>query len=131
MASTLAPDSAASIPTDLKQSADRPTRRYGYLIGSDTNEKLVLGVHHQQRIDVTGGTDIHDLRASDGVDYNLLHVPKNYFRQRVRYELGSYPLLLNCVTDPDRNPKVLAAIAKMLKGYRGRVINRPEAVQRS
>jgi glutathione synthase/RimK-type ligase-like ATP-grasp enzyme len=105
-------------------------RPYGYLIGSDENQKLVLP-HHQQRIDVIGATDIQELRPADAADFDLLHISTSYFRQPVRYELDRYLCLLNCVTDSDSNPKTLANIRKLLKGYRGRVINRPEAVEQS
>lgn len=109
----------------------RPDRtRFGYLIGSDQNEKLVLP-NRKDKIDVVGATDLHDLRPRETNDFDLLHITKSYFRQPVRYELEPYNCLLNCVTDPDSNPKVLANIAKLVKGYRGRVINRPKAVERS
>jgi hypothetical protein len=39
--------------------------------------------------------------------------------------------VFNLITDPDQNPRVLANVARLLKNYRGKVINRPEAVQRS
>jgi hypothetical protein len=80
---------------------------------------------------VVGATDMHDLRTGNPTDFDLLHISTGYFRQPVRYELDPYHCLLNCVTDADSNPKTIANIRKLLKGYRGRVINRPEAVEQS
>jgi hypothetical protein len=105
-------------------------RKFGYLIGSDQNERLVLP-SRREKIEVVGATDIHDLRPANPGDYDLLHVSTSYFRQPVRYDLAPYHCLLNCVTDTDSNPKVLANIGKLVKNYKGRVINRPEAVEKT
>jgi glutathione synthase/RimK-type ligase-like ATP-grasp enzyme len=113
----------------VEAEASRP-RRYGYLIGSDRNPNLVLP-GQRTPIGVVGATDIQDLRAGDPADVDLLHVSTGYFRQPVRYELDHYHCLLNCVTDADSNPKTIANIRKLLKGHRGRVINRPELVEQS
>ncbi|MDB5721583.1 MAG: hypothetical protein JWP15_2201 [Alphaproteobacteria bacterium] len=105
-------------------------RKLGYLIGSDQNDRLVLP-NRKERINVVGATDLHDLRPPDTGDYDLLHVPKSYFRQPVRYDLKPYRCLLNCVTDADSNPKVLANLGKLVKGYKGRILNRPEAIEKT
>lgn len=43
-------------------------------------------------------------------------------------DLSAFDCVLNLVSEPDRSPKTLEALGLLLRGYRGRVINRPEAV---
>ncbi len=102
--------------------------KFGYLIGSDQNNRLVLP-HEKRDVSVIGGTDIHELRTRQPKNYRLLHVPRNYFRQPVRHRLTELECLLNCVTDSDNNPRVLDNIERLIKSYKGRVINRPELVK--
>jgi glutathione synthase/RimK-type ligase-like ATP-grasp enzyme len=104
--------------------------KFGYIVGSDQNEKLILP-HSKQEINVVGATDIHELRTRDPHDYDLLHISKSYFRQAGRHRLSDFACLLNTVTDCDSNPKVLENVRKALKGYGGRVINPPDRVART
>ena len=43
-------------------------------------------------------------------------------------DLSAFDCVLNLVSEPDRSPRTLEALGLLLRGYRGRVINRPEAV---
>jgi hypothetical protein len=43
-------------------------------------------------------------------------------------DLSAFDCVLNLVSEPDRSPKTLEAIGLLLRGFRGLVINRPEAV---
>ena len=45
--------------------------------------------------------------------------------------LAAFDCVLNLVSEPDRSPKTLEALGLLLRGYHGRVINRPEAVLRT
>ncbi|HEX8469374.1 MAG TPA: hypothetical protein VF620_16380 [Allosphingosinicella sp.] len=114
----------------MAETAHASGLKFGYLIGSDQNERLILP-HEMQDISVIGATDIHALRTRQPQDYELLHISKSYFRQPVRHRLSDYGCLMNTVTDCDSNPKVLENIIKILKGYKGRVINPPERVART
>lgn len=102
--------------------------RIGYLVGSDSHARIAPD---GADIDTRGNTDLFLLRTRDPLGYGRIHVTPNYFRQHFRYDLSSFDLLLNLVTDADQNPKVLANLVKLLRPYRGRVLNRPEAVLRS
>lgn len=102
--------------------------RIGILTGSDTHDRLITGKLARTRN--FGNTDLVRLLGT-GLDPTAFHVTKNYFRQPVRHKLGRYDCLFNMVTDPDLNPKVLENLARLLRGYRGKVVNRPEAVLRS
>ena len=45
--------------------------------------------------------------------------------------LSAFDCILNLVSEPDRSPDTLEALRLLLRGYGGRVINRPEAVLRT
>ncbi len=45
--------------------------------------------------------------------------------------LSGFDCVLNLVSEPDRSPTTLEVLQLMLRGYGGRVINRPEAVLRT
>ena len=46
-------------------------------------------------------------------------------------DLSAFGCVLNLVSEADRSPNTLEALRLLLRGYRGRVINRPEAVLRT
>jgi hypothetical protein len=46
-------------------------------------------------------------------------------------DLSAFACVLNLVSEPDHSPNTLEALQLLLRGYRGRVINRPEAVLRT
>src|SRR6185503_13370002 len=102
--------------------------RIGYLVGSDSHARIAPD---GTDIDTKGNTDLFLLRTRDPLGYGRIQVTPNYFRQHFRYDLSGFDLLLNLVTDADQNPKVLANLVKLLRPYRGRVLNRPEVVLRS
>jgi hypothetical protein len=52
-------------------------------------------------------------------------------RQGRRPQLTRYRHLLNLITEPEHNDRVLDNLRKLLRGVPGKVINRPEAVLRS
>lgn len=109
--------------------AERRGISFGYVAGWDRHDSPVFD--RNQRVWNEGVCDIHRLRVHDPRGYIRLHIGKNYFRQALRYNLDAYDCLLNLITDPDENPKTLETFRKMLSRYRGRVINRPEAVLRT
>lgn len=102
--------------------------RIGYLTGSD---KDVETTPDGMPIDTVGNTDLFLLRTRHPGDYARLHVTPAYFAQPMRYPLEEFDLLLNLVTDPDQNPRLLATLVELLGGYRGRVVNPPAAVLRT
>ncbi len=103
--------------------------RIAYLIGSDLHDRMEI--NSDATLAVEGSTDIAQLRVNDPVGFARVHVTKGYFRQSYRYDLSKFDVLLNQVTDADQHPRVLSTLVRMLAGYRGRVINRPEAVLRT
>src|SRR5688572_27947592 len=46
-------------------------------------------------------------------------------------DLAAFDCVLNLVSEPEYSPKTLEALSLLLRGYSGRVINRPEAVLRT
>ena len=78
----------------------------------------------------SGSTDLYRLLGSD-VRTDRLEITRQFFRQGQRPALEQYEYVVNLITDPDQNPQVLANVARLLRGYRGKVINPPAAVLRT
>jgi hypothetical protein len=98
-----------------------------FVAGSDHHDRMIVD---RQTIGNVGSTDLYHLLARRA-RYERLHVTRNFFRQSRRPKLLSYHCVVNLVTDPDQNPKVLENLCKLLRGYSGPVINRPESVLQS
>ncbi|MEO5810340.1 MAG: hypothetical protein ABIR51_09855 [Sphingomicrobium sp.] len=78
----------------------------------------------------SGATDLHNLFGSE-VRTDRLDMTRHFFRQAWRPSLGQYDYVVNLITDPDQNPYVLDNLSRLLRGYRGRVINPPAIVLRT
>jgi hypothetical protein len=89
--------------------------------GSDAG---LVGLRHQ------GNTDLFRLLGED-YPFEELHLTRNLRQMPWLPDLAPFACVLNIITDPDQNPKTLDNLRKLLRGFRGRVINRPEAVLRS
>jgi hypothetical protein len=111
--------------TAAGQAEARSGLRIGYLIGADSHRGIARG---GEKVAYQGGTDIFRLRTREPKNRTWLHVTRNHFRQRIRYDLDRFDVLLNLVTDPDINPGVLEVLAKLTSGYAGRLINPPEKI---
>ena len=98
-----------------------------FLAGSDLHDRAIVGT---ETIGNVGSTDLYRLLAKRA-RYDRLHVTRHFFRQGRRPQFHRYLCLVNLVTDPDQNPRVLENLRKLLRSYPGRVINRPEAVLQS
>lgn len=79
---------------------------------------------------LAGSTDLHLLLGKDE-PHHRLQVTPHFFRQGRRPELSSYLCLLNMITEPEHNSRVLENMRKLLRNLPGKVVNRPEAVLRS
>ena len=96
------------------------------IVGGDEADRLVqVG----GKVRATGSTDLW--RLAEPEPHHRLHVTRNFFRQGRRPDLDGYKTLLNMVTEPEQNQRTLDNMRKLLRGVRGKVINRPEAVLRS
>jgi hypothetical protein len=82
------------------------------------------------RFRVAGNSDVFKL-IPEAFKYDRLKLRWQDLRHGLRPDLSRFDVVLNLVSDPDQHPKTLDAAGKLLRGYRGRVINRPEAVLRS
>jgi hypothetical protein len=99
-----------------------------FIIGGGDDADQVT--HTGSKIIVTGTTDLTKLLL-DRVPHHRLYVTRNYFRQGRQADLTGYRTLVNLITEPEQNSKVLENLRKLLRGVPGRVINKPEAVLRS
>jgi hypothetical protein len=79
---------------------------------------------------VGGNSDVYQL-LPDGFPFEQVNLSKQFMRQQGRPDMARYECILNLVTDPDQHPHTLETLRKLLRGHRGRVINRPEAVMRT
>jgi hypothetical protein len=79
---------------------------------------------------IGGNSDIYQLIPA-AVRFDQLNMSKQFLKQQGRPDPARYPCVLNLVTDPDQHPQTLERLRKLLRGHRGRVINRPEAVLRT
>lgn len=88
------------------------------------------------KVRISGNSDIFKL-LPDALAFEQLNLgmqrsaSRQFLKQRGAPDLSRYECVLNLVTDPDQNPKTLEILRKLLRGYRGRVLNRPDAVIRS
>jgi glutathione synthase/RimK-type ligase-like ATP-grasp enzyme len=97
------------------------------IVGGDQPEHIT---EQKGKFTLRGSTDLH-LLLGRNEPLHRLHVTSNFFRQRRRPELSSYSCLLNMITEPEHNSRVLDNLRKLLRDLPGKVINRPEAVLRS
>lgn len=97
-----------------------------YIVGADRPDQLQITGNSFQ---LAGSTDLYKLLGRQ--PYHRLHMTPNYFRQARRPEIDGYDVFLNLITEPEHNGRVLDNLRKLLRGQRGKVVNRPEAVLRS
>lgn len=98
-----------------------------FVVGTDQPEKLRV---EGNRFALWGTTDLYKLLGKN-FPYHRLQVTPNYFRQARRAELTSYSCILNLITEPEENSRVLDNMRKLLRGLPGKVVNHPDAVRRS
>lgn len=99
----------------------------GLITGSDTHTGYVPAC---DPVMVLGTTDILKFR-SDDLKFRRFHVHRNFLRSPLKHSFEGVTTLINLITDADLHPRVLAASSTMLKGFKGRVLNRPDAVLRN
>ncbi len=96
------------------------------VVGADV-DRIVNGEGRRQ---IGGATDLWRL-LHDNDAFDELHLTKSFMRQGKRPDLSPYTTVMNLITDPDQNRQVLDILNKLLRGFRGRVINSPEAILRT
>ena len=77
---------------------------------------------------VKGCSDLSSILIETGLDVRKLCVTPNYFRKGVRWNLQKFDLVINNVTDPDRNPKCLAVLRKLERDYGASFLNSPRHI---
>ena len=98
-----------------------------YVVGTDNPGRLKVDTN---RFSLAGTTDLYKLLGK-GQPFHRLHVTPNYFRHPVRADLSGYTHILNLVTEPEDNKRVLDNLRKLVRGLPARVVNHPDAIQRS
>src|SRR3954453_9339098 len=100
----------------------------GGLGGGDASLLFIIGSGDESdqirqsgsRLVVTGTSDLTKLLLGR-VPHHRLHVSRNHFRQGRQADITGYRVLLNLITEPEGNAKVLENLRKLLRGARGRV----------
>ena len=98
------------------------------LFGSDDTPGIQND--HRQDIRLTGNNDFWRLLPDDLV-WGRAQVGPSFFRQGRRYDFSRSSVILNLISDPDRNPKSLRIADQITAKHRDRLINSPRAVARS
>jgi hypothetical protein len=75
---------------------------------------------------IRGSSDLGRLYPHRDVIDRLLVTPR-----REQIDLSGYPVIVNMITEAEKNVKVLATVRALLAGVRSRVINPPDAVLRT
>ena len=78
----------------------------------------------------TGNSDIYKLLGDNAV-FEQVNLSKAFQQSHPRPDVARFDRVLNLVTDPDQHKRTLETLEKMLRKYRGQVINRPQAVLRT
>jgi glutathione synthase/RimK-type ligase-like ATP-grasp enzyme len=97
------------------------------IFGADRDEEVV---RRGMTVHIAGSADIY--RVLDGmVPFHRLHMTRNFFRQHRQPELSTYRYIMNMVSEPERNPRMLENIRRLMRGVRAKVINPPDAILQS
>lgn len=100
----------------------------GYLAGGD---HVAGQMFDEAEILNQGSTDIYLLRDRALDKWRRVLIPRNYLRARIKHNFDHFDVLLNLITDPDQHPETLDMLGKVLRPYRGRLLNPPAAVKRT
>jgi glutathione synthase/RimK-type ligase-like ATP-grasp enzyme len=96
------------------------------IIGSDRDDRMQIS---GGQLNISASSDLHLLIGRDvPIDRTLMS--RNFFRQQRALDPG-YDCILNLITEAEENGRVLENLRKFIRGYRGKVVNRPEAVLQS
>lgn len=95
-----------------------------FVVGSDQPDRVK---RRNGKVIIRGSSDISRL-LERREPYHRLQLTPDYFREKGRPDLSGYDCLLNLITEAEGNDRVLDNLAQLTAGFRGKVINRPEAV---
>jgi len=96
--------------------------------GDDNNRVINFKDHHQLNHQLLGCSDLNEILADTSLDVNYRYVTPNFFRKHIRWNLREYDLVINNVTDPDRNPKCLAVLNKLESEHGASFLNSPRYI---
>src|SRR5262245_24357239 len=95
--------------------------------GDDSN-RLINFHSSDMAVSVLGCSDFSTIVSETCLDVSRLCVTPNYFRRHTRWNLHKFDLVINNVTDPDRNPKCLAVLRKLERDYGASFLNSPRHI---
>lgn len=95
-----------------------------------TDDSTGIQKNHRRDIRLTGNNDFWRL-LPDKLVWGRAQVGPSFFRQGRRYDFSRSTIILNLISDPDRNPKSLRIADQITAKHRNRLINAPRAVART
>src|SRR5262245_1825393 len=108
----------------ITQSMNAP--KIAIFSGDDSNH--LIEIESGSELPLWGCSDLSSILQESGVDVHRLYVTPNYFRKGVRWDLHKFDLVVNNVTDPDRNRKCLAVLSKLEREYGASFLNSPRHI---
>lgn len=111
----------------MEFSLGNPTATLLLIFGADREDRIRNKDGH---VTVSGSSDLFGLLEA-GHPHHRLHITRQFFRQNKNPNLARYRHVLNLITEPEQNERVLDNARRLLRGFPGKVINTPQAVLRS
>jgi hypothetical protein len=97
------------------------------IFGADRDDQIRAKDGH---VKVSGSSDLYGLIDPDH-PHHRLQVTRQFLRQNRRPNFTPYRHILNLITEPEYNDRVINNLGKLLRGVPSKVINRPEAILRT
>jgi glutathione synthase/RimK-type ligase-like ATP-grasp enzyme len=107
-----------------------PTARPATLLltfGADRDDQIRA---RDAQVTVAGSSDLFELIDAD-YPHHRLQITRQFLRHNRRPDLTRYHVILNLITEPEHNDRVLDNLRRLLRGFPGKVINRPEVILRT
>lgn len=86
----------------------------------DPNHRLVLR-----------GNNDSSVLISDELSWAMCYIGPNYYRRPGRWDLSRCSVIVNLISDPDKNPKTLRVAERFTAKHRDRLINDPRLIART
>lgn len=95
-----------------------------FVVGADRPDRVK---RLNGKVIIRGSSDFQRL-LERREPYHRLHLTPNYLQENQPPDLSGYDCLLNLITEAEGNDRVLDNLSRLIRGFAGKVINRPEAV---
>lgn len=101
--------------------------RVAVLCGTDSTPTVAWERHAP--IEISGNNDAWRLIDPEAIFWRRFHLAPSYFAARARWSFERYDVILNIISDPDRNPRTLAVAQRIVERLSQPVIDPPAAIR--